>query len=379
MNPELMTRYPAIADLAARARTRIPFFAWEYLDSGTGLDQGAQRNRDAMANVMLTPQFMKGFIKPDLSTELFGQRYNLPFGVAPVGLTGLMWPGAEKILARTAAKYRIPYGLSTVATETPETIGPIAEGMGWFQLYPPKDPGIRRDILSRAKESGFPTLMVTADTPANSRRERQRRAEVSVPPSQTFRTYFRAAIRPHWSIATLSHGMPRFRTMEKYANSTDIAQIGLYMTENMGSLDWDYLEQVRAEWDGALMLKGIMHPDDARQAVKAGVDGVHVSNHGARQFDGGPAAIEALPAIVQAVGGDSRIVFDSGVRGGLDIIRALALGADFVLLGRAFMYAVAALAERGGDHAVDLLVADMESNMVNLGCRNLAELRERLS
>ncbi|MGH1360757.1 MAG: alpha-hydroxy acid oxidase [Burkholderiaceae bacterium] len=378
MNQDLMNRYPSIADLAARAKRRIPFFAWEYLDSGTGMEQSLRRNAEALSRISLLPQFMKGQLTPDISTELFGVRYDVPFGVAPVGLTGLMWPKAEKILARTAARYRMPYGLSTVATETPETIGPIADGMGWFQLYPPNDPGMRRDILNRARDAGFTTLMVTADTPANSRRERQTRAEVSVPPRQTIKTYFRAAIRPAWSIATLSHGLPRFRTLEKYVNTTDIAQIGQYMNQNMGTLDWDYLEQTRAEWPGTLLVKGVLHPQDAVQSVAAGADGVIVSNHGARQFDGAPGSIEALPPIVDALGGQTPVVFDSGVRGGLDICRAIALGADFVLLGRAFMYAVAALGEQGGDHAAEILIADLKSNLANLGCANLSELRARL-
>lgn len=378
MNQDLMNQIPSIADLAIKAKSRIPHFAWEYLDSGTGTDAGVQRNIDALKNVQLIPQLMQGAITPDISTTLFGIDYKAPFGVAPVGLTGLMWPKAEEYLARTAAKYQIPYGLSTVATETPETIGPMTKGMGWFQLYPPHDPEIRRDILRRVKEAGFTTVMVTADTPAQSRRERQKRAEVSVPPKRTLKTYYRAAIRPAWSMATLSHGLPRFRTLETYANTEDIAQIGQYMNETMGTLDWSYLEDLRREWDGALLIKGIVDPRDARRAVQAGVDGVWVSNHGARQFDGSPGAIDMLPPIVDEVGNDTKILFDSGVRGGLDICRALALGADFVLLGRAFMYGVAALGEFGGDHAADLLIADMQSNMLNMGCKDLSELRSRL-
>lgn len=379
MNQDLLNKYPAIADLALRARKRIPHFAWEYLDSGTGMEGGAHRNIDALSRIHLTPQFMKGTLSPDISTELFGVKYAAPFGVAPVGLTGLMWPEAEKILARTAAKYRIPYGLSTVATETPETIGPIADGMGWFQLYPPNDPVMRLDLLNRARDSGFTTVMVTADTPAQSRRERQKRADVSVPPRQALRTYYRAAIRPAWALATLSHGMPRFRTMEKYAKTDDMAQIGQYMNQNMGTIDWAYLEATRKEWAGTLLIKGLVDPDDARRAVQAGVDGIIVSNHGARQFDGAPGAIEMLPAIVDAVGHETKILFDSGIRGGLDICRALALGADFVLLGRAFMYSVAALGKEGGDHAAELLIADLQSNMANLGCADLASLPSRLS
>ncbi|MGB7181333.1 MAG: alpha-hydroxy acid oxidase, partial [Burkholderiaceae bacterium] len=379
MSQDLLNRYPAIEDLRARARRRIPHFAWEYLDSGTGLDQSAERNMSALQEIRLMPRFMKGPLDVDLSTELFGVRYDMPFGIAPVGLTGLMWPGVEKILAKTAARYRIPYCLSTVATETPETIGPAAQGMGWFQLYPPKDPDFRRDLLQRARDSGLTTLVITADTPAQSRRERQLRAEVSVPPKQTFRTYWRAAIRPAWSIATLRHGMPRFRTLEKYVKTTDIAKIGQFMNTNMGSIDWQYIEQTRKDWAGPMLIKGILSPLDAKQAIASGADGVIVSNHGGRQFDGAPAAIDALPAVVDAISGKGAVVFDSGIRGGLDICRALALGANFVMLGRGFIYGVAALAERGGDHVAELLRADMLSNLANLGCTDLSCLPDHLN
>ena len=228
-----MNRYPGIADLESAARKRIPFFAWEYLSSGTGREYALERNVEALQSIVLTPSFMKGEFEPELETEVFGKTYSLPFGMSPVGLTGLMWPGAERILARTAAKYRIPFSLSTVATETPETIGPLADGMGWFQLYPPRDPGLRRDLLQRAHDSGFTTLLVTADVPASSRRERQVRAEVSVPPRRTWRTYLRAAIRPSWSVATLRNGLPQFRVLEKYASSSDMQRISQFMNENL--------------------------------------------------------------------------------------------------------------------------------------------------
>lgn len=380
MNLELYAQYPSVAYLERKAKRRIPFFAWEYLASATGLDRAMARNHEALQDVTLTPRFMKGLFEPDLKTELFGIEYNAPFGIAPVGLTGLMWPGAETILARTAAQYRIPFGLSTVATETPETIGPMAKGMAWFQLYPPRDPGIRSDLLSRAKESGFTHLMVTADVPMGSRRERQAHAQVSVPPRKTWQSYLRAAIRPAWSLATLDHGLPRFRTLEKYAQTSDMQRISAFVHEHFGgTLSWDYLEEVRAEWDGPISVKGVLHPEDAKRCVQIGMDGVQVSNHGGRQFDGAPAAIDALPRIVDAVGDDATIIFDSGVRGGLDVCRALALGADFVLLGRAFIFAVAALGRAGGDHLADILIADMLSNMANLGCESVGELGEFLT
>ena len=379
MDHDLFQRFPRISDLERRAKRRIPFFSWEYLSSGTGAEQSLDRNLTQFANVRLTPQFMKGKFEPKTATTLFGREYAAPFGIAPVGLTGLMWPGTELILARTAAKYHIPLSLSTVATEMPETVGGLANGMGWFQLYPPRDPEIRRDILSRAKESGFETLLVTVDIPAASRRERQTRAEVSVPPRKTWRTYLRAAIRPTWSMATLSHGLPRFRMLEKYASTSDMLQMAQYVGHELGgTLSWSYLEEVRKEWDGPMLIKGVLDSDDARRAVDIGLDGVVVSNHGARQFDGAPASIEVLPRIADAVGADTTIVFDSGVRSGLDICRALALGADFVLLGRAFIFGVAALGERGGDHVYELLLADLQSNMSNLGCETIPELHERL-
>jgi L-lactate dehydrogenase (cytochrome) len=374
MNPQLLHRFPAISDLQQRTKRRLPYFSWEYLDSGTGAEHCVSRNISALQEITFLPRLMKGEHRATLDTELFGVNYKTPFGIAPVGLTGLMWPGIEKMLAKTAANYGIPYCLSTVATETPETIGPLVDGMGWFQLYPPNDRDIRRDLLARYEEAGFTTLVITADTSAQSQRERQKRAGVSVPPKHSLKTYLSAAMCPAWSLSTLKYGLPRFRTMEKYVNATDIAEIGAYMNANMGTLDYQYLEETRNEWSGPMLIKGILSPSDARQCIECGADGVIVSNHGGRQFDGAPAAIDALPAIVNEMGKDGKVLFDSGIRGGLDVCRALALGADFVLLGRAFIYGAVALGQHGSDHVADLMTADMNSNLANLGCTELDSL-----
>ena len=375
---ELMNRYPSIADLRRRAYHRIPYFAWEYLDSGTGADECMRRNREALSAVTLMPQFMKGVFEPDISTTLFGVRYETPFGVSPVGLTSLMWPRAEQILARTAARCRFPYALSTAATEAPETIGPLVDGMGWFQLYPPRRPEIRRDLLLRARDAGFTALLVTADLPTASRRERQLRAGVTVPPKMTALMLYRCAVRPAWTWATLLAGPPRFRGLEKYLDGRDLQNILSFIgVELGGTLDWDYLQEVRDEWDGPIVLKGVLDAGQAERAVELGLEGIMVSNHGGRQFDGAPAAISVLPTIAAAVGDRAKILFDSGVQSGLDIARALALGADFVLLGRAFMYGVAALGKRGGDHAAAVLTADLKNNMMQLGCATVAELADR--
>lgn len=380
MNENLMNRYPAVAHLAHRARRRIPHFAWEYLDSGTTNDECVQLNRDAFAQVKLVPQFMKGEFTPDISTSLFGTSYAAPFGIAPVGLTGLMWPRAEQILARTAARYRIPFTLSTVATEAPETIGPLTEGRGWFQLYPPRNPEVRRDLLARARDAGFTALLVTADVPANSRRERQLRAGVRVPPKLTPLMLYRCAIRPRWTAAVLQTGTPRFRGLERYASTADMREVIRFVSQEFGgTLDWDYMQALRDEWHGPILIKGVLDIADAQQAVAAGLDGIVVSNHGGRQFDGAPASISVLPAIARAVDGRIKVLFDSGVRNGLDIARALALGADFVLLGRAFMLGVAALGQRGGDHVAEILRADLICNMSQLGCKKLDEIATRLA
>ena len=368
-------KYPSVADLKKRARRRIPFYAWEFLNSGTGSEECLDRNRSALRQISLVPRFLKGDFTPEIKTELFGTDYNAPFGIAPVGLSSLIWPKAENILAKTAAKYRIPYSLSMVANQPPETIGPITDGMGWFQLYPPRDGEVRRDLLKRVANAGFTTLVVTADVPTRSRRERQTRAGLSVPPKITPLTLYRSAIRPRWSFETLIAGLPRFPTMEKYLGSSQMGRVVRFFGQNLeGTLSWDYLARTREEWQGPLVLKGILHPEDAKQAASAGVDGIVVSNHGGRQFDGAPAPIEMLPQIRAAVGSQTSILFDSGVRGALDIARAIALGADFVLLGRAFIYGVGALGKTGGDHTADILLDELKNVMSQLGCANLEEL-----
>jgi L-lactate dehydrogenase (cytochrome) len=250
--------------------------------------------------------------------------------------------------------------------------------MGWFQLYPPRDPEIRRDLLQRIKDCGFTTLLVTVDVPVGSRHERMNRAGVGAPPKLSARMLYQCALRPQWSLATLRHGQPKFRALEKYVDASQMQQFLLFLAREFSILDWDYLQAVRELWQGPLVIKGVLDVEEARRAVDIGFDGVMVSNHGGRQFDAAPSALEVLPEIVEAVSDRAKILFDSGVRSGLDIARAIALGADFVLLGRAFMYGVAALGERGGDHVAELLMADLKNNMIQLGCARLDEIHSRL-
>lgn len=372
-----VNRYPRVADLAIKAKKRIPHVAWEYLDSGTGDESLLGRNRNALEEIRFLPRFCKGEFNADISTQLFGKEYSAPIGMAPVGLTGLMWPRTEHHLASTAARSRIPYCLSTVAPETPETVGPYVDDMGWFQLYPPKDQDVRDSLLQRAKDSGFNVLVITADVPMASRRERSKKAVLSISPKITPKLIWQGLTHPTWSLNTLMRGLPRLRTVEHYTNNSDMKFVSGFVGNRLGgTLDWNYCKALKDSWNGPVVLKGILHPEDALKAVEIGLDGVYVSNHGARQFNGTVSAIEALPAISQTINGRVPVLFDSGIRTGLDAMRALFLGADFVLAGRPFIWGVAALGKYGGDHVAHILIDDLKNNMVQLGARNLQELRK---
>ena len=372
---ELDLSHPSIEDLRRKAQKRIPRFAFEYLDSATGRELGAKVNRDALDAIGFLPSVLCGRTKANLQAKLLGKPYDLPFGIAPVGMSGLMWAGAERMLAQAAVAHNIPFSLSSVAVASPEDVALHIGQNGWFQHYPVKSADLRRKMLPRIKAAGFHTLIITVDVPEESRRERQRRANLTVPPKADLRTLTGMAVRPAWCLAQLREGiMPRMRFFDDY-----VPQRGRESFTHAGALirgipDWQYLEELRAEWDGHLIVKGVLRPEDAKRMVEIGADCIWVSNHGGRQFEAGPAVIDQLPKIRAAVGKDVPLIYDSGVAWGLDVMRALAKGADFVMVGRAFQYAVAAFGRKGIDHLVHILKADITANMSQLGLENLDQL-----
>jgi len=371
------TRYPALSDLRARARRRLPRFVWDYLDSGTGTEATTRRNRAKLDEVLLRPSILHGEIVPSTRVGLLGQGLEMPVGIAPVGMSGLVWPDAERLLARAAARAGIPYTLSTVATQTPEDVQPALGHHAWFQMYPPRDPDIRADMLRRAKTAGFSALVLTVDVPVASRRERQARSGLTQPPKLTPRLLAQIATCPAWALGIARRGMPRMRMIDDYAGQTK----GLPSNQHAGYLlrtspDWDYLRWLRDAWDGPLIVKGVLDPGDAHWLERDGVDALWVSNHAGRQFDAAPATIEALPAVRAATG--LPLIFDGGVEGGLDILRAMALGADFVMMGRGWHYALAALGPSGPDHLAAILKTDLQANMGQLGLDAPQGARKRL-
>ena len=371
------SKYPAISDLRSKARKRIPHFAWEYLDSATGDESTVHRNRSALDAVHFVPRGLRGEIAPELATSFLGQTYSAPFGIAPVGMSGLMWPGAEKALASFASEAKIPYCMSTVATTTPEDVAHHLGDMGWFQMYPPRDEAIRNDMLKRIKNAGFTTLVVTIDVPSQSRRERQIRGGLVQPPRLTPRILAQVARCPEWAIRTALNGKPRMKMIESYGKAVMESVASLPSNNHVGYLlrtapDHEYIKILRDNWDGPLIVKGVMCPDDAVPLEGLGVDAAWVSNHAGRQFAGSPGAIDMLPAVRAAT--RLPLIFDSGIEGGLDMLRALALGADFVMLGRAWHYALGAIGADGPKHLYDILMDDLTSNMIQIAATKLDDL-----
>lgn len=353
----LMQTYPMIDDLIPLAHRRIPQYAIDYLEHGAGRERLLGRNRAAFDDVRITPRYMRDMSGLDPSTTLFGQNYALPLGIAPIGMGSLIWPRAELYNAKVARDENIPMTLSTVACASIEAVAEATDGRLWFQLYSPKDETIRWDLLDRAKAAGVDVLVVTIDVPVPPRRERTLKSGLSVVPKITAGNVWRAMLRPTWSMATLHHGIPQFRNFSPYLpNNASLQQSATFVRSQLGRpLLADELKAIRDRWQGKLIVKGVLHAEDASNVVDLGADGVLVSNHGGRQSDAAPASLAALPGIVEAVDRKAAVLLDSGIRSGLDVLRALSLGADFVLLGRPFFYGLAALGDKGASHVAKIL------------------------
>ena len=372
--------YPAIDDLRERARARIPRFAFEYLDGGCNEDVNLYKNTTELRSVELKPYYLSSHTTSDLKTELFGEVYDAPFGIAPIGLQGLIWPNAPEILAKAAFKHNIPFILSTVSTSSIELIAELTEGKFWFQLYHPTENALRDDILDRAEAAGCKTLAVLCDVPTFGFRPRDIRNGLAMPPKMTIQNILQIMGKPNWAINTLIHGQPNFATLKKYMpKGLNMGQLGAYMNATFsGRVNEAKIAPIRDRWKGNLILKGVASEEDTEMAIRLGFDGIIVSNHGGRQLDAGQSTIKTLPSIAEKYKSKIKIMMDSGVRSGPDVARTLASGADFAFLGRTFMYAVAALGNEGGDHAIEILKIQLKQVMEQVCCAKVEDFSQHL-
>ncbi len=380
MNDYFNNNFPDIADLKRHAKKRIPKFAFDYLEGGCMEEIGVRRNRADIEAVQLRSELLKPFNDSDLSVNLFGHKYAAPFGIAPVGLQGLMWPQSPEILAKAAAEKNIPYILSTVSSSCLERISEVSEGKAWFQLYNPTDDDIRQDLLKRITAAQYQVLVVTVDVPTFGFRPRDIRNGLAMPPKMTITNILQMLSCPSWLMATALAGKPEMETLKPYMpKDMPTDQLAAFMNKTvMGRVDIDGLKPIRELWKGPLVIKGLINELDVKAAISLGADAVVISNHGARQLDAGESPIEPLQRISKKYGDKIKIFMDSGLRSGTNIAGALASGADFTFLGRPFVYGVGALGNKGGIHTINSLMLQLTQIMNQLGCNSVAELPKHL-
>ena len=367
--------YPSIDNLRTKAKKSIPAFAFEYLDGGCNEDTNIRKNTREIREVELIPQYLTKHTGSSMKTTLFGHEYDAPFGISPVGLQGLMWPNSPEILAKAAFEHNIPFCLSTVTTSSIERIAEITEGKAWFQLYHPAENSMRDDIINRAAAAEMPVLVILSDVPTFGYRPRDIRNGLAMPPKMTFKNMVEIVKHPNWALRTLYHGQPSFKTLTPYTpKGLSMAQLGKFMDVTFsGRLNEEKIKPIRDMWKGKLVLKGVANEMDAEKAIKLGLDGLIVSNHGGRQLDAGESTIKPLTRIAKKYGDQIKVMMDSGIRSGPDIACSMASGAAFTFLGRAFMYGVAALGNQGGDHTISILKTQLQQVMEQICCETTGE------
>jgi len=342
------------------AKRRLPWMVFDYIDGSAGRETGAARNRAALDALTLLPRILRDVSTRDLSVSLFGTQAARPFGIAPMGMCNLSAPGADLMLARLAAQYKVPHGVSTVASTPLEQIIEVADGHAWFQLYFSGDGDGTFKLVERAKAAGYTTLVLTVDVPEVGRRPRELRHGFKMPFSIGPRQFIDFALHPRWSLTQLAAGKPQMANFEMDGYEFD-------RTESRAKATWETLAKLRDMWPGKLVVKGVLDVEDAAGLKTAGVDGIQVSSHGARQLESAPTPIEMLPQIRSAVGPDFPLFFDSGIRSGEDVLRALHQGADFVFLGRILQFAIAAGGEPGLHRLWNILSDEMSIAMAQTG------------
>ena len=370
------SKYPSTEDLRSLASKKIPTFAFEYLDGGCNEDVNITRNTSDIREIELIPNYIRKSFTPHLKTKLFDKIYDVPFGVAPIGLQGLIWPNSPNIIAEASKKYNFPFILSTVSTSDIETIAKITDGEAWFQLYYPSNKTIRNDILERAKNSGCEVLVLLCDVPTFGYRPKDIKNGLAMPPKMSLKNMLQILKCPEWAFKSLLNGKPNFETLKTYMRGKmNLRQLGKFMNDTFdGRLDEEKIKPIRDIWKGKIVLKGIASEIDIEKSISLGIDGIIVSNHGGRQLDAGSSTINSMISLVKKYEKMTTIMIDSGLRSGVDVARVMASGAKFCFLGRTFMYGVGALGNNGALHTFEMLKKQLNQVMIQIGCEKTSEL-----
>jgi len=364
----------SIKDARELSRKRLPKLVFDFIDGASGDEKLAEINSRALDQIRLEPKVLRNVEKRSLKKKVLGYEFDFPFGFAPMGMTNLSWPGADSMLAAESARNNIPTCVSMASTTTLEKMYELSEGHSWMQLYIFQDENFVMELLDRAKNTGYEVAILTVDVPVLSRRTRDDKNGFSYPFKIGPKQFFDFATHPTWSISTLLSGIPKPMNYVTSKSGDGIFK----RKESRGTTDWDTLKRVRDKWKGKLIIKGVMSPDDAKQIKEAGADAIQVSNHGGRQLDSATAAINMLPLIRKSVGNDFPLIFDSGIRSGSDIVRALAFGADYAMIGRPVMYAMGADGRKGLRRIVEIIKEEASTTLGLVGLNDINDVTSNI-
>ena len=366
-----------IEDIRLLAKKKLPKVAFDFIDGGVDDEIGLRHNREAFKDYQLVPRYLRDVSQCKIAVDIFGQSFSMPIGISPMGLASLFKLGSDSMMAHAAKKFNVPYVMSGSSNHSMEMVAKIAPDHVWFQLYCTNDDKINQDLVRRASDSGIKTLVLTVDVPVNSNRERNRRNGFTRPFKVTPSIIAQGLMHPSWLIDFFkSGGVPMMQNWQPYAGegaSADaVADLFGRLTPSPVS-NWKILENIRQWWPGKLLVKGILHPDDAVQAVNMGADGIVVSNHGARQLDMAPSPLQMLSSI-RATLPNTFLMMDSGIRRGSDLVIAKCLGADSCLFGRPMMFGAAAAGQQGVDRSLTIIHSELNRIMTQIGCQDFAQL-----
>lgn len=371
-----LSKITSIADLQRTARRKVPKMFYDYCDAGSWTESTYRANEADLQSVLFRQKVLVNMENRSLATKMIGQDVKMPLALAPVGLTGMQHADGEILAARAAAKFGVPYILSTMSICSIEDVAANSPEPFWFQLYVLRDREFMSNLIRRAKEAQCSALVLTADLQVLGQRHKDIKNGLSTPPKPTPANMLNLLTKPEWCLGMLNTERRTFRNIVGHAKGvSDMGSLSSWTAEQFDpSLSWDDVARIKDEWGGKLIIKGIMLPEDAEAAVKSGADAIVVSNHGGRQLDGAPSSIRALPDIVRAVGSDIEVWMDGGIRSGQDILRAWALGARGVLSGRAYIYGLGAYGEAGVTRALEILYNEMDITMAFTGHRNIHDV-----